>query len=87
MVWAAGKAKRLKEAKTQADAEIEQYRNECDAAFRKTEAAVRASVPFSYLSLTILHTSSCLVPAEPSFILLVKSFMFLNPVDHCCATA
>ena len=55
MVWTAGKAKRLKEAKTQADAEIEQYRNECDAAFRKTEAAVRASVPFSYLSLTYFH--------------------------------
>ena len=37
-------AKRLKDAKTQADAEIAAYQAECDAAFRKKEASVRLLV-------------------------------------------
>jgi hypothetical protein len=59
-----GKAKRLKEAKSQAEAEIEQYRAECENAFKSKEATV-CSI---FAILSIVHCD----PAVSILLLIIS---------------
>eukprot|EP00042_Codosiga_hollandica_P002762 m.12301 g.12301 ORF g.12301 m.12301 type:complete len:118 (+) comp17400_c0_seq1:190-543(+) len=48
----AHKAKRLKDAKVQADAEIEKYRNECETAFKQKEASHDGETDTAMIKIT-----------------------------------